>query len=66
MKKGIDEMERKVVKMFAGEAGAVDAILYKEVDSIGITLGYILHYVFSGQQLANRDMNALISHYRKD
>ncbi len=66
MKKGFEDMERKVVKMFAGEAGAVDAILYKEVDSIGITLGYILHYVFSGEQLANRDMNALISHYQNN
>lgn len=56
-------MERKVVKIFIGDAGTVNAVLYKEVDSIGITLGYILHYVFSGEQLANRDMNALIQHY---
>lgn len=66
MKKGFEEMERKVVKMFAGEAGAVDAILYKEVDSIGITLGYILHYVLSGQQFAHRDMDTLITHYQKN
>ncbi len=66
MKKGFEDMERKVVKMFAGPAGAVDAILYKEVDCIGVTLGYILHYVFSGVQLANRDIDVLIHHYHKN
>ncbi len=64
MKKEVGEMERKVVKTFGRNGSAVDAILYKEVDSIGVTLGYILHYVFSGQQLANRDANVLIDHYQ--
>jgi len=56
-------MERKVVKVFDGDTGAVDAIIYKEVDSIGTTVGYVLNYVISGKQLAHRDMDTLIHHY---
>jgi hypothetical protein len=65
MKKMAERNERKVVKEFPdGAAERVDAILFREVDSIGETLGYVLHYVLSGVQVNNRDAEALIHYYR--
>jgi len=65
MKKVSDLIERKVVKVFTdGSSERVDAILFRDVDSIGETLGYMLHYVFSGVKVNHRNPEALINHYQ--
>ncbi|MBI5179519.1 MAG: hypothetical protein HZA04_09720 [Nitrospinae bacterium] len=65
MKRTAELNERKVVKVFTdGASEQVDAILFKEVDTLGETLGYMLHYVLSGVKVNDRDPNALIHYYQ--
>lgn len=64
MKRILGEMEQKVVKIFTGDnTDQVEAVLYKEVDSIGSTLGYILHYILSGEKISHSSADALIDRF---
>lgn len=64
MKRFLGEMEQKVVRIFTDSTNnKVEAVLYREVDSIGSTLGYILHYVLSGEKIAHASADVLINRY---
>lgn len=58
-----DDVEQKVEKVFKNPANnRVEAVLYRMVDSIGVTPGYMLHLVFSGKKIFHTDMKALLKH----
>ncbi len=65
MKKVAEHIEHKVVKVFTDCASEqVNAILFRDVDTVGSTLGYMLQYVLSGEKINHHDADALIAHYQ--
>ncbi len=57
-----DKAEKKVEQVFTtdGNGGPVKAVLYRKVDVIGVTIGFVLHVVLSGKQIHSRDAQSLL------
>ncbi len=57
-----DRAEKKVEKVFTtdGNGGPVKAVLYRKVDVIGVTTGFVLHVVRTGKQIHGRDAESLL------
>ncbi len=60
-----DRAEKKVEKVVIDTSGGHDgngpvkAVLYRKVDDIGVTTGFVLHVVFSGKDILGRDAESL-------
>ncbi|GMT41681.1 MAG: hypothetical protein IEMM0002_0092 [bacterium] len=56
-------MEQKVERVFTGgKDDRIKAILYKEVDSIGLTSRHVLYLLGSGKKIYDPDAEVLISY----
>lgn len=56
-----DRIENKVERVFSNSSNdRVEAVLYRQVDPIGITMGFLMHLVFSGEKIYHTDLDEVL------
>lgn len=61
-----DNIEKKVERVIIREGSQrFDAVIYREVDTGGMTRQYLMHLVFSGKMISGTDIESLMEYLEK-